>query len=213
MKKQVLYVILLCSIAMLLSCTDDKHHSEGPTTIFSLSRYYVDLAPGDTAEVYVSGELEFSLECSDENIVTARREGRKAIITAMARGDAEVLFLTLFDDVACKVHVDETLLDRIDGELADATPRVSGIGCSLRYGVPGIMMIEGAGKLEFINIATAERVELTLAQYGAGIERIKVNGVAQDILSCTLYKETGNKYWYLVLVDGSLDGFWVVIER
>ena len=183
---------------MLLSCTDDKHHSEEPTTIFSLSRYYVDLAPGDTAEVYVSGELEFSLECSDENIVTARREGRKAIITAMARGDAEVLFLTLFDDVACKVHVDETLLDRIDEELADATPRVSGIGYSLRYGVPGIMMIEGAG---------------TLSQYGAGIERIKVNGVAQDILSCTLYKETGNKYWYLVLVNGSLDGFWVVIER
>ncbi len=208
--KQLIVILMCCCIAVS-ACTDDKHHSEEPTTVFSLSRRHVDLYPGDTAEVYVSGTLEFALECSDESVVTARREGRKAIITAISRGEAEVLFLTQFNDIACTVTVEESLLDRLDAVLANDTPRVVGMYISLTYGTPGIMIAASGGKVNFINIGTRESVELSLS--GNVIDGIKVNGVAQDILNCTLYKETDDRCWYLVLVEGDLEGLWVVIEK
>lgn len=210
-----LYYKILYMLAMILSmsaCSDKTWFSQDSTIEFSLSNRLVEIEPGDTAIIYVSGELEFAVESQNENVAVANREGRKAVITAIAEGETDVIFLSQFNDIACRVIVKEKLIDD-EQKLNDATVRVKGSGISLVYGEPGIMVIKGEGYIEFVDIDTAQSVNLfhTSDKTVSGVE---VNGVEYDILSCRILKETDDRLWYKVLLDSEkLEGFWAVIEK
>ena len=210
-----LYYKILYMLAMILSmsaCSDKTWFSQDSTIEFSLSNRLVEIEPGDTAIIYVSGELEFAVESQNENVAVANREGRKAVITAIAEGETDVIFLSQFNDIACRVIVKEKLIDD-EQKLNDATVRVKGSGISLVYGEPGIMIIKGEGYIEFVDIDTAQSVNLfhTSDKTVSGVE---VNGVEYDILSCRILKETDDRLWYKVLLDSEkLEGFWAVIEK
>ena len=210
-----LYYKILYMLAMILSmsaCSDKTWFSQDSTIEFSLSNRLVEIEPGDTAIIYVSGELEFAVESQNENVAVANREGRKAVITAIAEGETDVIFLSQFNDIVCRVIVKEKLIDD-EQKLNDATVRVKGSGISLVYGEPGIMIIKGEGYIEFVDIDTAQSVNLfhTSDKTVSGVE---VNGVEYDILSCRILKETDDRLWYKVLLDSEkLEGFWAVIEK
>lgn len=210
-----LYYKILYMLAMILSmsaCSDKTWFSQDSTIEFSLSNRLVEIEPGDTAIIYVSGELEFAVESQNENVAVANREGRKAVITAIAEGETDVIFLSQFNDIVCRVIVKEKLIDD-EQKLNDATVRVKGSGISLVYGEPGIMVIKGEGYIEFVDIDTAQSVNLfhTSDKTVSGVE---VNGVEYDILSCRILKETDDRLWYKVLLDSEkLEGFWAVIEK
>lgn len=202
--KCAILLLLFCG-TMLFSC------SKAPSIEFSLSQYSVGLLPGDEAEISVTGELDFALESSDESVVTARREGRKAILTAVGEGKAEVLFLTQFNDLVCTVTVKDSLMANIDDKLADATMRISGNGISLVYGEPGVMVTQNGGRIEFIDINTGKRV--TMVWDGNSQVGVKINGVKQQVADAILYKETAATLWYLVTLQGETEGFWAVIDK
>lgn len=210
-----LYYKILYMLAMILSmsaCSDKTWFSQDSTIEFSLSNRLVEIEPGDTAIIYVSGELEFAVESQNENVAVANREGRKAVITAIAEGETDVIFLSQFNDIACRVIVKEKLIDD-EQKLNDATVRVKGSGISLVYGEPGIMIIEGGGYIEFVDIDTAQSVNLFHTS-DKTVSRVEVNGVEYDILSCRILKETDDRLWYKVLLDSEkLEGFWAVIEK
>lgn len=210
-----LYYKILYMLAMILSmsaCSDKTWFSQDSTIEFSLSNRLVEIEPGDTAIIYVSGELEFAVESKNENVAVANREGRKAVITAIAEGETDVIFLSQFNDIVCRVIVKEKLIDD-EQKLNDATVRVKGSGISLVYGEPGIMIIKGGGYIEFVDIDTAQSVNLFHTS-DKTVSRVEVNGVEYDILSCRILKETDDRLWYKVLLDSEkLEGFWVVIEK
>lgn len=203
--KRIKNILLSFCLLLMFGCSD-------PSTEFFLSRYNVNLVPGDTAVVFVGGELEFALESSDGNVVTAHREGRKAILTAKNEGKASVMFLSQFNDIVCNITVKDSLNANLDEKLADATPRISGSGVSLVYGVPGILITQSDKLMGFVNIDSGEEVVLTFAS--GGIDCVKINGIERKVSAVTLYKETSDRLWYLVLLDDkSFEGFWAVIEK
>ncbi len=191
---------------MVLSC------SKNPSIEFSLSQYSVKLLPGDETEVVVTGELDFAVRSSDESVVTARRNGRKAILTAKEEGVAEVMFLTQFSDLICTVTVKDSLMANIGEKLGDNTMRISGNGISLVYGEPGILVTQNNGRMEFVDISTGERVALSWKR-GNMPSDVKINGIKQQVADVTLYKETAATAWYLVTLQGGTEGFWAVIDK
>ena len=210
MKSGVLSVLLFC--VLLCSCSRDVDNPT-PVADFSLSRRHVDIQPGDTAEIFVSGDLEFAVKSMNEDIATVYRDGRKAIIDAVGEGETDVVFLSQFYDITCTVNVGYSLSADSGDRLADATSRVEGDGLFLAYGNPGIMIIERGNQVEFVDVATAERVVLTFdAEAGRGINHIVINGVEQQVSECRLCKESGTTRWYVVLTNGGEDGFWVVVD-
>lgn len=71
LKAKCVILSLMLSVLMVSSCSND------PSIEFSLSRYKLDLLSGEVAEISVSGELEFAVKSSNENVVTARRDGSR----------------------------------------------------------------------------------------------------------------------------------------
>ena len=205
LKAKCVILSLMLSVLMVSSCSND------PSIEFSLSRYKLDLLSGEVAEISVSGELEFAVKCSNENVVTARRDGRKAVLTAVGEGTAEVLFLSQFSDLVCNVTVKDSLMSNIEDKLADTTSRISGSGMSLVYGVPGIMITKNGEKVEFIDINSGESVALSWVD--GNLAEVKVNGVKQQVADIALYKETADKLWYLVTLQGNIEGFWAVVDK
>ena len=193
LKAKCVILSLMLSVLMVSSCSND------PSIEFSLSRYKLDLLSGEVAEISVSGELEFAVKSSNENVVTARRDGRKAVLTAVGEGTAEVLFLSQFSDLVCNVAVKDSLMSNIEDKLADT------------YGVPGIMITKNGEKVEFIDINSSESVALSWVD--GNLAEVKVNGVKQQVADIALYKETADKLWYLVTLQGNIEGFWAVVDK
>ena len=102
-------------------------------------------------------------------------------------------------------------MSNIEDKLADTTSRISGSGMLLVYGVPGIMITKNREKVEFIDINSSESVALSWVD--GNLAEVKVNGVKQQVADIALYKETADKLWYLVTLQGNIEGFWAVVDK
>ena len=66
-------------------------------------------------------------------------------------------------------------------------------------------------KVEFIDINSSESVALSWVD--GNLAEVKVNGVKQQVADIALYKETADKLWYLVTLQGNIEGFWAVVDK
>lgn len=198
------YTLLSLFLLLAVSCSD-------PLAQISLSKYSIILAPGDAAEIYVSGEADFEVKSADDNIVTVSRDGRTVVLTAHQEGTTDVLFISQLHNLSCQVIVKDSLMHDLDAILTDTTPRILGSGVSLVYGTPGIMITSESSQIEYIDIDTNERVSLVFDN--GALSYVMINGVRKEVADCVLYKETNSKIWYLVYLKNDIEGFWAVLDR